>query len=93
MTLFGVVVFGISLSIRVCVARENEDGQRGQRSGSPPRRVVGGDARGTRCVCKEGERVAEEEGGRTQRQRESERERETDSICTRYGDISDADNS
>lgn len=50
MTLFGVVVFGISLSIRVCVARENEGGQREQ--GSPPRRVVGGDARGTRCVCK-----------------------------------------
>lgn len=52
MTLFGVAVFGISLSIRVCVARENEDGQRGQRNGSPSRRVVGGDARGTRCVCK-----------------------------------------
>lgn len=44
-------------------------------------------------ACARGERVAEEEGGRTQRQRESERERETDSICTRYGDISDADNS
>lgn len=29
MTLFGVVVFGISLSIRVCVARENEDEDRG----------------------------------------------------------------
>lgn len=41
----------------------------------------------------QGERVAEEGGRRTQRQREGEREREIDSICTRYGDISDADNS
>lgn len=59
MTLFGVVVFGISLSIRVCVARENEDGQREQRSGSPPRRVVGGDARGTHDACARGERERE----------------------------------
>lgn len=79
MTLFGVVVFGISLSIRVCVARENEDGQRGQRSGSPPRRVVGGDARGTRCVCKGREREwrRRKEVVRKDSERVREKERQT----------------
>lgn len=75
MTLFGVVVFGISLSIRVCVARENEDGQREQRSGSPPRRVVEGDARGTRCVCKEREWRRRKEVVRKDSERVREKER------------------
>lgn len=75
MTLFGVVVFGISLSIRVCVARENEDGQREQRSGSPPRRVVGGDARGTRCVCKGREWRRRKEVVRKDSERVREKER------------------
>lgn len=76
MTLFGVVVFGISLSIRVCVARENEDGQREQRSGSPPRRVVGCDARGTRCVCKKREREREWRRRKEVVRKDSERVRE-----------------
>lgn len=46
------------------------------------------------CARRERERAAEEEeGGRTQSsERVREKERQTP-ICTRYGDISDADNS
>lgn len=54
-------------------------GQRGQRSGGAHREGWLEAMQEEHDACARGERVAEEEGGRTQRQRESEREREIDS--------------
>lgn len=78
MTLFGVVVFGISLSIRVCVARENEDGQRGRRSGRAHREGWLEAMQEEHDACARGKRERERERRRRKEvvRKDSERVRE-----------------